>query len=166
MYYPLPIVIMRVWLKRHLLNYYFLFCICSCTEDNNEDLVKQRLNQKFIQTMQGIHARRMREVPEQQREEREEELQRQLGKKMADRHMQKTKDQKSQLSEKYKRSLKDEERDIHEAYQILCKELDKRQVQRQKQSRILAIKQQQQAEALAPKSFWRSLQRVSIKQLS
>ena len=124
--------------------------------------------------MDILNTKRMHEVLEQQRMEKKEALRRNLGQEETKSKfdVQKPEDQKPKTRGKDKKSLMEQEREIHEAYQILSRELEKRKIQREKHYRIKAIRQKEHAEAMAKKhDLWRrivirkqKLARVSSKQ--
>ena len=150
--------------------------ICLCAEDKKDDesFVKQRLNEQFIKAMDILNTRRRREVLEQQRIEKKDRLRRQLGHEETKSNLdvQNPEVQKPKTRGKDKKSLMEQEREIHEAYQTLSRELEKRKIQREKHHRIKVIRQKEHAEAMAKKhDLWRriaigkdQLTRVSSKQ--
>lgn len=146
-----------------LLNCYSCLFICPCTEDKQDDenYVRQRLNEKLAQKMNEIELRRAKEVLEQQRIDKKEALKRQSnqGKKKANLEVQKPGVQKT----KAQRKAKDQGRDIHEAYQILLNELERLRLQRRKRARALAIKEKDELPPYSEK-LRKSSRRVSIKQ--
>ena len=113
-------------------------------KQDDEEFVKQRLNQRLIQKMKEIHLLRMKEVTEQQKAEKEKEKKdKEQGRKK------KLENMRTDATLNFKSKLGDQEREIHEAYQILLAETIRRRNQRKKQARIRAAREKDHAESLA-----------------
>ena len=99
--------------------------------------------------------RRNTEVQEQERIHKRDELRRQQkqGRKSSISGGMQTELHKLNAIVKSKHVLINQERDIHEAYQFLVNELDRRRLQRKKRARAFAIKEKEEADALATKFF-------------